>query len=565
MNSISGLVTQATPIADRLLTWFAETTLVASAFAVLALLVTRIRWLSPGPAARHAFWLLILLKLVTPPLVHWPWSVASPWVVASAETVEIDVPSIRSIEVEEKPEIVSTVVYDSPLSPIDAPEAWDWSGWTVWLASAWVIGSVVRALFQGVRLARFNQSLSGSELAPEWLVDEAESVGRRLGVRVPPIRVVSRLATPLVWCLARPVLLVPAGLLKTLEADRWRAILTHELAHLRRGDHWVRRLELAASLAWWWCPLFWWVCRKLEFEAELASDAWAIWESPGERVNYAESLIRIGTKLSLVEPPTPALGVVGSGRSFERRLTMILKNPIERQISMPSLFLAASLAALALPSWTLAAQAPDEPAKVAPTAPKVQFMVTRDPVIEVLIIDDEEDDDDDEKETPDKKSKKKVDVTVKKLEKKQKAMELEIQAKFAKKLEAMVKDMELKLGDGSDFAKQMEAFAKEMEAKFGPDSEFVKQLTKEVTSKKPMVKVETQMRVFKDKEEAEKFLEKMKPTEKVQVKVTAPDKPGSKATRTKQAKRIEALQSAIDQLQKELKALKAESEDDDQD
>ena len=51
-----------------------------------------------------------------------------------------------------------------------------------------------------------------------------------------------------------PKLLLPAHLVKTLGRDRWRAIMIHELAHIRRGDHWVSRLELVAGLIWWWNP-----------------------------------------------------------------------------------------------------------------------------------------------------------------------------------------------------------------------------------------------------------------------------------------------------------------------
>ena len=57
-----------------MLLWFAETALIAAALAAVAALVPRLRTL--GPAARHALWLLVLIKLVTPPLVRSPWPVS---------------------------------------------------------------------------------------------------------------------------------------------------------------------------------------------------------------------------------------------------------------------------------------------------------------------------------------------------------------------------------------------------------------------------------------------------------------------------------------------------------
>ncbi len=53
-----------------MLIWFAETTLIASILAAVALLGGR--WRRIGPVARHALWLVVLVKLVTPPIVCWP-------------------------------------------------------------------------------------------------------------------------------------------------------------------------------------------------------------------------------------------------------------------------------------------------------------------------------------------------------------------------------------------------------------------------------------------------------------------------------------------------------------
>ena len=57
-----------------MLGWFVETTLVASGLAVVAAMGSRLR--SIGPTARHVLWLVVLVKLMTPPLLCWPWAVA---------------------------------------------------------------------------------------------------------------------------------------------------------------------------------------------------------------------------------------------------------------------------------------------------------------------------------------------------------------------------------------------------------------------------------------------------------------------------------------------------------
>src|SRR5262245_20497177 len=61
-----------------MLGWFVETTLVAGVLALVAALAPRVRTL--GPATRHALWLVVLVKLLTPPLLPAPWVLpVDPW------------------------------------------------------------------------------------------------------------------------------------------------------------------------------------------------------------------------------------------------------------------------------------------------------------------------------------------------------------------------------------------------------------------------------------------------------------------------------------------------------
>ncbi len=601
---------------DDLLGWFAETTLVASALAALAALLSKVRRLSPGPAARHALWLMVMIKLVTPPLVHWPWSVASPVVAARPEQrrsqdrpirAVADIPkvedsedlgldrdrtSVRVAESTARDESKPTPTSKTPALALGGDAIRPWQALKVSVVVAWLCGSIVIGVGLGRRVRRFRRLLDDATPAPGWLVEEAGRIGRRLEVRVPAILVVPGLGTPILWCLGRPVLLVPSKLLQTMEAGRWRSIVAHELAHLRRGDHWVRRLELAAGLAWWWNPLYWLARGRLDFEAELACDAWAVWASPSDRLTYAESLIRICTSLSPTGSPTPALGIAGTGRSFERRLTMILQNRVDRRVSTPGLLAASMLAALALPSWTLAEppQAEGTPPAVATIKPNLT------PPVEV--VDDPEDDDDAAEDKASKaeekaaKPKAERDKMRKELAEKELAeIDKEMEKKFgpgsdfAKKMEALGKEMEAKFGPDSDFVKKMETFGKEMEAKFGPGSDFAKEMEKNFGADSDFAKkvAETAKKVSKavvsrdetkvesdqakaesartkaesDRVKAEIARTKSRADARAKVQVRAK---ATTPTPDKRARRIEMLESRINEMTAELKKLKAESE-----
>ena len=58
-------------------------------------------------------------------------------------------------------------------------------------------------------------------------------------------------------CFCRP------SFFERLDATAQEAILAHELAHVRRKDHWVRLLELVVTTLFWWHPAVWWACRRI--------------------------------------------------------------------------------------------------------------------------------------------------------------------------------------------------------------------------------------------------------------------------------------------------------------
>jgi beta-lactamase regulating signal transducer with metallopeptidase domain len=633
-----------------MLWWFAETTLVAGLLACVAALLGRLPTI--GPTTRHIFWLVVLIKLVTPPVVKSPWPVHVPdrwWagedqrLMQDSQRIEETLPPLPERTVSPPPPrtsqglgsppvLVQVTTTSSGLVPSAAtstleieakdPPRHDWIVWRPdaarvrqWVLFGWSMGALALALAQLSRIIRFRSRLREAMPAPDWLVDLAEQVGARLEIQLPEILAVPHLATPMLWCLGRPKLLVPCRLIKSIEAARWQGILAHELAHLCRGDHWVGRLELIAGLIWWWNPLYWLTRRRLDAEAELACDAWVVWALPDERLSYAEVLFQICSEFSRAGSPAPALGVAGSGGFFERRLTMILRDRVSCRVSPLFLLAACLMALLALPSWTIARPTtlivPDQKQPAVrdlssddPPASQIREKEGDDDDDDAMDDDDDGDDDDDQKSAEkhrgrDSKSKersrgedadpsgieKQIEGALgpdfeKKIEEWAEKFAKEIEAKFGensefiKKMEALGKEMEQKFGENSEFVKKMEALGKDMEKKFGPGSEFEKKIKEKYG---PGSEFEKKMKALG--EEMEKkfgpgsdFEKKIK--EKVGSKLEkAKNKPlkheGEAAERARardqrREERIKALESRIEALMKELKALK-EAGDKDED
>ena len=135
-------------------------------------------------------------------------------------------------------------------------------------------------------------------------------------------------------------------------------ILVHELAHIKRRDHLIGWIELAAGVVWWWNPLFWSVRSALREQAELACDAWVISALPNGRRAYAESLLAL-SGATLLNPSMAAVGIrPTSRRVLERRLVMIMKGRVPLRLPVAGVFTIALIAAATLPAWATGQQTP---------------------------------------------------------------------------------------------------------------------------------------------------------------------------------------------------------------
>jgi beta-lactamase regulating signal transducer with metallopeptidase domain len=575
-----------------MLWWIVETTLVAAALAVVATLLPRLRPL--GPAARHALWLVVLVKLMTPPLLSWPWPVFTPAQIDTAPGTVILDPQIANFSQEPNEPAgsdgASTVRAHLPREGATALLRW--------ALVVWFVGAATLASLQLLRIVGFRRRLRGAVPAPTWLVAEAARLGGRLGVRVPQALAVPGLGTPVVWCPGPPRLLLPSRLLETLKLERWRGILVHELAHLRRGDHWVRWLAVVAGWVWWWNPLYWIARRRIDDEAELACDAWVVWALPDDRIVYAETLLDICASLATAKLPSrtaaPALGVTSSGRFFERRLTMILSDRVNCRLSVPGFLGVGLLVLLALPSWIVAQTAtrPDQPA-VASDEPALVARPIDLLGSSIAFADDDPDDDQDASDekatkpkaaknkkptkndpsTPDDpKGKDKTRAAIEKaLSEIEKALGTEVEsiAKLQRLRREIDEALKEKLGPGSEFEARMKEFGRRMEKQFGPDSEF------EARMKEFGQRMEKQF--GPDSDFARRMKEKMKESGELDRVPSAKEKPNKpkperaprpspRNSREVREKRIRDLESRLNEIQDELKRLKAddrEQEDED--
>ena len=361
---------------NTILWWLAQNTLTIAILIPIVAVASRL--CRNRPAVQHALWAVVLLKFLTPPLVCWPWPVhqisqpawsilapsTGPRLSAAGERLAIasDVTPIRTGVDGDLPRLSTPV-------PIEAARLARWfanrealeQAAPGLLTAAWGIGILVCAARQVRRIGRHAALVQRAKDAPEQLTREIEAVAIEVGLQPPRALVARGIGSPFMWFLGRLRLVWPDSMSGADVVVRSRGVIAHELAHVRRGDHYLSWLELLAGLLWWWNPLFWFVRRRLRESAELACDAIALSVCPQSRRTYAELLL----ELSSGSGPaylTPVLGIrAGSSTSFETRLSMILSDRVSGTLPRWGLLAAALVATVSLPGWSLA-QKPAETA-----------------------------------------------------------------------------------------------------------------------------------------------------------------------------------------------------------
>lgn len=316
--------------------------------------------------ARHLVWLVTLgALLLVPALSAWAplrFEVLPPVAAASATGVGTD----ASSPAEEPPATTNDAASSASPSAVGdargAKGSWNvldrvrslsafpalvilWAAVVAIIAGSLGYGAlVVRRIIRGARPLETQDWLT-----PLWEVSD------RLSLDEPPRLLRSEMAKmPFACGLLQPTIVLPAEC-DAWSPDRRRAVLLHELAHVRRHDLVGHTLGRVACALYWFHPLVWTAAKQLRSESERACDDLAL--ACGARASdYAEHLLDIVT--SVRHDSTPAVALAMARRKeFEGRMLAIL-DPELRHSSPGRRQSAALIGSLALISIVVGAAAP---------------------------------------------------------------------------------------------------------------------------------------------------------------------------------------------------------------
>src|SRR5947209_1756006 len=195
--------------------------------ALLALPVAGLAAVCRRPALAHSLWLLVLLKLVTPPLVliPLPWPVSGGPLAAAREVLSADSnspsvppsggatagePAPDSLpDPEERDDLVPLLPEEADLVPdrVDAEDSPPPAGPAPglldaerWIVPLWLGTSLLWFAWTGWHLLRFRRLLGVAWAAPVVLQRQADDLAARLGLRrAPGVWLVPGTVSPMVW------------------------------------------------------------------------------------------------------------------------------------------------------------------------------------------------------------------------------------------------------------------------------------------------------------------------------------------------------------------------------
>src|SRR5262245_37148300 len=296
------------PLADHL--W--QSTLVAALVAALTLALRRNR-----AQVRHALWLAASLKFLIPfaALVALGAQIEWPHTAASAQPVLTIVGSVSQ-------PFSSSASDARPATAVAPHRASTQTRVVPVLIGLWALGSTVLIVMWIHRWRVVASTLRRADAITEGRVAEAlrRIETNRLPTALCIVSSESRME-PGVFGWRVPVLLWPRGIEDRLSDTQIDAIVSHEIAHIRRHDNLTSALHMTVQAIFWFHPLTWWLGTRLVDERERACDEDVV--RAGSRPDvYAESILK--TCQYFVETPlTCVAGVTGS--DLKKRIEQIMR------------------------------------------------------------------------------------------------------------------------------------------------------------------------------------------------------------------------------------------------
>ncbi len=190
--------------------------------------------------------------------------------------------------------------------------------WMTALVGCWLLAMVVGSVRLGTSFWRVRrmQRLYKDAVVPQQVSSVVRRLARRLGWRGSlRIHVGAGITTPMLVGHLKPVLLFPLALVNQLSTEEAETVILHELAHLRRYDHYFNLLQCLIEVLYYYHPAVHWIGARVREEREYCCDDLVLAYGPG-KLPYARALLHYGEQSG--GQPATALSLTDGGGLLAR-------------------------------------------------------------------------------------------------------------------------------------------------------------------------------------------------------------------------------------------------------
>lgn len=200
--------------------------------------------------------------------------------------------------------------------------------------------------YRGYRLLQKLRKTSLGEVPADWTqifykVIAKLDINKKIDFHISTIA-----SVPMVIGYFKPVILFPASLITSLDAEQVEAILIHELTHIRRNDYLLNIVKTVIETVLFFNPFVWLTGRFIRIEREHICDDMVL-KYTGQPVKYAETLLQIELEKSRTIPRAAMAAVSKKQHLFNRikRITTMKTNymNIKQQLAGVSVLIVAVL------------------------------------------------------------------------------------------------------------------------------------------------------------------------------------------------------------------------------
>lgn len=294
---------------------------------------------------RYNLWLYGLLAALMLPVLssllkRWPWIFQSS--LPTEPSGGVFIPMIRNALQAIEPSQTLGFIPSAP-DPLPTPSL----SKVLWVLVfvAWVTRVLV-SLAQMARLyLKYYNIRRRARIVPVAALCGVDNERVGIPVASTPIGLTSKVRSPVLVGLFRPTILLPADIISWSDEQERVSILRHELAHVRRLDHYHNFFQGVLCAVFFFHPLIRFACRQLSLEREIACDDSVIALGSTPTI-YAESILKVAER-NIAAEASHQPASYASRQTLQRRIDMIMSCERETKMKQSRYFVLLGVGVLA--------------------------------------------------------------------------------------------------------------------------------------------------------------------------------------------------------------------------